>query len=359
MQIFALMQYASGHFIFWSKIMKQQIENIKQEFAQELQNATTVANFQELRVKYVGKSGVVTGLLRQIKDVAPQDRASVGNMINDLRKGVEVQLAETEEKFAQVELENKLKAEQIDISLLNGQQWGTRHPIDKVKDEIIDLFKGIGFEVCEGPELETDYYNFQALNLPLEHPSRDMQDTFYFNDNILLRTQTSAMQARLMEKKGPPIKMLCPGKVFRADSDASHSPVFHQIEGLVVDTDITLRDLKGTLEYVAQRLFDEQTQVRFRPSYFPFTEPSVEVDLTCCNCHGKGCSLCKGTGWIEVLGAGMVNPFVLENCGIDSNKYTGYAFGFGIERMAMIKYGIPDIRLFFENDIRFLKQFKK
>ena len=359
MQIFALMLIASGHFIFWRKIMKQQIENIKQQFTQELETAQTVAQLQELRVKYVGKSGVVTGLLRQIKDVAPSDRAMVGNMINDLRKSVEESLAETETEFAENELQNKLKAEQIDISLLNSQQWGTRHPIDKVKDEIIDLFKGIGFEVCEGPELETDYYNFQALNIPLEHPSRDMQDTFYINDNILLRTQTSAMQARLMEKKGPPIKMLCPGKVFRADSDASHSPVFHQIEGLVVDTDITLRDLKGTLEYVAQRLFDDQTQVRFRPSYFPFTEPSVEVDLTCCNCHGKGCSLCKGTGWIEVLGAGMVNPFVLENCGIDSKKYTGYAFGFGIERMAMIKYGIPDIRLFFENDLRFLKQFKK
>ncbi|MBQ2723644.1 MAG: phenylalanine--tRNA ligase subunit alpha, partial [Clostridia bacterium] len=202
--------------------MKQQIENIKQQFTQELETAQTVAQLQELRVKYVGKSGVVTGLLRQIKDVAPSDRAMVGNMINDLRKSVEESLAKTETEFAEIELQNKLKAEQIDISLLNSQQWGTRHPIDKVKDEIIDLFKGIGFEVCEGPELETDYYNFQALNIPLEHPSRDMQDTFYINDNILLRTQTSAMQARLMEKKGPPIKMLCPGKVFRADSDASH-----------------------------------------------------------------------------------------------------------------------------------------
>ena len=210
-----------------------------------------------------------------------------------------------------------------------------------------------------GPEIETDYYNFQALNIPYDHPARDMQDTFYISDGILLRTHTSPMQARLMEKKKPPIKMLCPGKVFRSDSDASHSPVFHQIEALVVDENVTLCDLKGTLEYLASKLFGKSTKVRFRPSFFPFTEPSVEVDLSCSNCGGKGCSLCKGTGWIEVLGAGMVNPFVLENCGIDSSKYNGYAFGIGLERIAMIKYGIPDIRLFYENDARFIKQFGK
>ena len=339
--------------------MKQRIEQLKLDFEKEIKNVESSAGLQDLRTKYVGKSGLVTGLLRGIKDVEPSERANVGNLINDLRKFVETLLDEALTNVAQKELALKLENEKQDISLLNCPSWGTRHPISKVKEEIIDMFVGLGFEICEGPEIETDYYNFQALNIPQDHPSRDMQDTFYITDNILLRTQTSAMQARLMEKKQPPIKMLCPGKVFRADSDASHSPVFHQIEGLVVDTNITLRDLKGTLEYVAKKLFDSSTEVRFRPSYFPFTEPSVEVDLTCCNCHGKGCSLCKGTGWIEVLGAGMVNPFVLENCNIDSKKYTGYAFGFGVERMAMIKYGIPDIRLFFENDKRFLEQFKK
>ncbi|HIW55770.1 MAG TPA: phenylalanine--tRNA ligase subunit alpha, partial [Firmicutes bacterium] len=227
-----------------------------------------------------------------------------------------------------------------------------------VADEIMDIFKGLGFEVLEGPEIETDYYCFEALNIPKNHPARDMQDTFYITDNILLRTHTSPNQVRVMEKKQPPIKMLCPGKVYRSDDDASHSPMFHQIEGLVVDKHITLCDLQGTLEAFAQALFDEKTKTRFRPSFFPFTEPSVEVDLTCSNCGGKGCKLCKGTGWIEVLGAGMVHPKVLENCGISSEKYTGYAFGMGLERIAMIKYGIPNIKLFFENDARFLKQFR-
>ena len=247
----------------------------------------------------------------------------------------------------------------MDVSLNTQQPWGALHPVTLVENEMMNLLVSMGFEVLSGPELETDYYNFQALNIPADHPARDMQDTFYITDNILLRTQTSAMQARLMEHKQPPIKMICPGKVFRSDSDASHSPVFHQIEGLVVDENITLCDLKGTLEYLASHFFGPDTKVRFRPSFFPFTEPSVEVDLTCSNCGGKGCSLCKGTGWIEVLGAGMVHPYVLENCGIDSKKYTGYAFGWGVERIAMIKYGIPDIRLFYENDQRFLKQFGK
>ncbi|MGN1066819.1 MAG: phenylalanine--tRNA ligase subunit alpha, partial [Candidatus Fimimonas sp.] len=237
--------------------------------------------------------------------------------------------------------------------------WGALHPVTLIVNRISELLIPMGFEVVSGPEIESDYYNFQAVNIPADHPARDMQDTFYITDSILLRTQTSPMQARLMERKKPPIKMICPGKVFRSDSDASHSPVFHQMEGLVVDENITLCDLKGILEYLAQNLFGKDTKVRFRPSYFPFTEPSVEVDLTCSNCGGKGCSLCKGTGWIEVLGAGMVNPVVLENCGIDSKKYTGYAFGWGLERVAMIKYGIPDIRLFYENDKRFLEQFGK
>ncbi|MBR2372475.1 MAG: phenylalanine--tRNA ligase subunit alpha, partial [Clostridia bacterium] len=238
------------------------------------------------------------------------------------------------------------------------EERGHLHPVNLVANEIMDIFKGLGFEVLEGPEIETDYYCFEALNIPKNHPARDAQDTFYIAEDIVLRTHTSPNQVRVMEKKQPPIKMLCPGKVYRSDDDASHSPMFHQIEGLVVDKNVTLCDLMGTLEAFAQALFNEKTKARFRPSFFPFTEPSVEVDLTCSSCGGKGCKLCKGTGWIEVLGAGMVNPKVLENCGIDSSKYTGYAFGMGLERIAMIKYGIPNIKLFFENDVRFLKQFR-
>ena len=263
-------------------------------------------------------------------------------------------------EIAEMELQHKLKSEKVDISLKSlDEPLGTLHPVTLITQQIQEMLIPLGFKVLEGPEIETDYYSFQALNIPKDHPARDMQDTFYITDSILLRPHTSPMQARFMENNQPPIKIVCPGKVFRSDSDASHSPVFHQIEGLVVDKHLTLCDLKGTLEYIAQNLFTKDTKVRFRPSYFPFTEPSVEVDLSCSNCGGKGCSLCKGTGWIEVLGAGMVNPFVLENCGIDSKQYTGYAFGIGIERIAMIKYGIPDIRLFYENDARFLRQFKK
>ena len=301
----------------------------------------------------------MTVLLKGIKDLSPEERPAFGAKVNELRNEMENAFGEKSTQLKQKEMSESLAKERIDISLCDMKPWGALHPVTLVEQEICDLMIAMGFEVLAGPEVETDYYNFQALNIPYDHPARDMQDTFYIADGILLRTQTSCMQARHMEKKKPPIKMVCPGKVFRSDSDASHSPVFHQIEGLVVDKKVTLRDLKGTLEYIASHLFGENTKVRFRPSFFPFTEPSVEVDLTCSKCGGKGCSLCKGTGWIEVLGAGMVNPQVLENCGIDSSKYSGYAFGMGLERIAMIKYGIPDIRLFFENDQRFLKQFGK
>ncbi len=324
-----------------------------------LQECSSQAQLQELKVKYLGKSGELTALLKGIKDLPAEERPSFGAKVNQLRNLLEDSFAEKARQIKQAELERSLQQDKIDVSLTSAQPWGALHPVTLVENIISNLLVSMGFEVLSGPEMETDYYNFQALNIPADHPARDMQDTFYITDSILLRTQTSAMQARLMEVKKSPIKMICPGKVFRSDSDASHSPVFHQIEGLVVDENITLCDLKGTLEYLASHLFGKDTQVRFRPSYFPFTEPSVEVDLTCSNCGGKGCSLCKGTGWIEVLGAGMVNPVVLENCGIDSNKYTGYAFGLGVERIAMIKYGIPDIRLFYENDQRFLKQFSK
>ncbi len=326
---------------------------------EELQKCTSLASLQDLKVRFLGKTGELTTLLKSIKDLPPEERPTFGAKVNELRNKLEQAFAQKHAQLKDEEMQRKLQSERVDVSLNTMQPWGALHPITLVENTICDMLIAMGFEVLAGPEIETDYYNFQALNIPDDHPARDMQDTFYITDSILLRTQTSPMQARHMENKKPPIKMICPGKVFRSDSDASHSPVFHQIEGLVVDENITLCDLKGTLEYLAANLFGPQTQVRFRPSYFPFTEPSVEVDLTCSNCGGKGCSLCKGTGWIEVLGAGMVNPVVLENCGIDSKKYTGYAFGLGVERIAMIKYGIPDIRLFYENDKRFLKQFGK
>ena len=335
------------------------IEEIKIAFESDLAACSTSTQLQDLKVKYMGKSGVLTSLLKGIKDLPADERPSFGAKVNELRNSFEAELNGKSVSIKAAEMQQRINSEKVDISLCEMQPWGALHPVTLAQNEICNLLIAMGFEVMSGPEIETDYYNFQALNIPYDHPARDMQDTFYLAENLLLRTQTSAMQARYMEKKKPPIKMVCPGKVFRSDNDASHSPVFHQIEGLVVDKNVTLRDLKGTLEYLASHLFGESTKVRFRPSFFPFTEPSVEVDLTCSNCGGKGCSLCKGTGWIEVLGAGMVNPFVLENCGIDSSVYNGYAFGMGIDRIAMIKYGIPDIRLLFENDVRFLKQFGK
>ncbi|MBQ2914557.1 MAG: phenylalanine--tRNA ligase subunit alpha [Clostridia bacterium] len=337
-----------------SKIMEMEVVCLS-----TLNECTSLQSLQELKVRFLGKTGELTGLLKSIKDLPPEERPTFGAKVNELRNKLESAFAEKQSQLKEQELQRRLRDEKVDVSLVNMQPWGALHPVTLVEKTISDLLIAMGFEVLAGPEIESDWYNFQALNIPADHPARDMQDTFYITDSILLRTQTSPMQARLMEKKQPPIKMICPGKVFRSDSDASHSPVFHQIEGLVVDENITLCDLKGTLEYLASNLFGPDTQVRFRPSYFPFTEPSVEVDLTCSNCGGKGCSLCKGTGWIEVLGAGMVNPVVLESCGIDSKKYTGYAFGLGVERIAMIKYGIPDIRLFYECDLRFLKQFGK
>ena len=335
------------------------IEEIKLAFDSEMSACKTLQQLQELKVKYLGKTGELTVLLKSIKDLPAEERPAFGAKVNVLRGELETRFAEAAEQLKQEDMQRRLQEEKVDISLTSSEPLGALHPVTLIENQISELLVAMGFEVLSGPEIETDYYNFQALNIPSDHPARDMQDTFYITDSILLRTHTSPMQARLMERKKPPIKMICVGKVFRSDSDSSHSPVFHQIEGLVVDKNITLCDLKGTLEYIASNLFGKDTKVRFRPSFFPFTEPSVEVDLTCSNCGGKGCSLCKGTGWIEVLGAGMVNPFVLENCGIDSKKYNGYAFGIGVERIAMIKYGIPDIRLFYENDQRFLKQFGK
>lgn len=340
--------------------MKENIAKLIENCKKEIGQSDTMAKLRDAKVKYLGKSGELTAILRGMKDIAPIDRPAVGVFVNEARNLLEAEFDKAEKILSKIELNQKLEKEFIDISLdkFDPAVLGGLHPITKIQNEVLDLFINLGFEVLEGPEIETDYYNFQALNIPSDHPARDMQDTFYITQNILLRTHTSPNQVRTMECKKPPIKMLCPGRVYRSDSDASHTPIFHQVEGLVVDEGITLSDLKGTLEYLAKNIFDKKTQVRLRPSYFPFTEPSVEVDLTCSNCGGKGCNVCKGTGWVEILGAGMVHPFVLENCGIDSRKYSAYAFGVGMERMAMIKYGIPDIRLCYENDIRFLKQFK-
>ncbi|MDE6676985.1 MAG: phenylalanine--tRNA ligase subunit alpha, partial [Clostridia bacterium] len=279
--------------------------------------------------------------------------------VNDLRVKLEEKFAQLEEKMKSKELEHKLKNERIDVTMPGKRKKeGVLHPVTRVKNELIDVFAGMGFEIYEGPEIESEYYNFTALNTPADHPARDMQDTFYVTDEFLLRTQTSAAQIRVMEKKKPPIKILSPGRVFRSDDDATHSPMFHQMEGLVVDKNITLCDLQGMLDEFARSVFSDSSKTRLRPSYFPFTEPSVEVDVSCASCGGKGCSLCKGTGWIEVLGAGMVNRRVLENCGVDPDEYSGFAFGMGVERIAMLKYGINNIKLLTENDVRFLEQFK-
>jgi len=340
--------------------MQEKFDLIKKNALEELSKITSSRELNDLRVKYIGKSGEITALLRGMKDIAPEKRAEFGKMVNDLREEVGGYFAETVKKLNELELKNRFKQESVDITIPGKKPvGGSLHPLNIVKNKILDAFCGMGFEVFEGPEIDTDYYCFQALNIPKDHPARDMQDTFYINENTLLRPHTSPGQVRTMENKKPPIKILSPGRVYRADDDASHSPMFHQIEGLVVDKGVSLCDLKGLLDEFVKIMFDEETKTRFRPSYFPFTEPSVEVDVTCCKCHGKGCSLCKGTGWIEILGAGVVNKKVLEMSGIDSNVYSGLAFGLGIERITMIKYGISDIRTLFENNVKFLQQFNR
>ena len=339
--------------------MEEKIAVILSNAKTEINDTKSLKDLTDIKVKYLGKSGAVTELLKGMKDVAKEDRPKAGKMVNDLRAEIENLLNEKEVVFKEIELQKTFEKEAVDISLPGvSKEVGTLHPITLVKNELIEAFTSMGFNVFEGPEIEEDYYNFQMLNIPPDHPARDMQDTFYINDNILLRTQTSAGQVRVMLDKKPPIKVLSPGKVYRSDDDASHSPIFHQMEGLVVDKGITLCDLKGTLDEFCKIMFGKDAKTRLRPSYFPFTEPSVEVDVSCSECHGKGCKLCKGTGGIEILGAGIVNKKVLEGCGIDSEVYSGYAFGMGIERIAILKYKIPDIRLFYENDLRFLKQFK-
>lgn len=338
--------------------MKEKMDKIKNEALALIEFATTTAELNDVRVKYLGKSGEISALMREMAGVPKEDRPMVGKLVNEVRFAVEEQLAKKTEYLAEVEKNARLKAEEIDITLsADEKHLGTLHPLTLVKNELIEIFAGMGFSVVEGPEIETDIFNFQLLNVPKDHPARDMQDTFYINDNMVLRTQTSAVQARVMTTEKPPIRIVCPGKVYRSDDDASHSPIFNQFEGLAVDKHITMGDLQGCLQTFAEKMFSKDTKVRLRPSYFPFTEPSVEVDVTCTMCHGKGCRICKGTGWVEILGAGVVNPVVLDMCGIDSKEYSGFAFGFGIDRIAMIKYGIPNIKMLYENDVRFLKQF--
>ncbi len=332
---------------------------IAKEAIEEAEKAESSRALYEVKMKYLGRGGTVTSLLKNMREVPPEERPAFGKAVNFLRDTLEAHFASLEEKLKEKETLQKLAEERIDVTLPGKKRdMGAIHPVTRVKNELVDLFMGLGFEVFDGPEIESEYYNFTALNTPADHPARDMQDTFYITNEFLLRTQTSAGQIRVMESKKPPIKIVSPGRTFRSDDDATHSPMFHQMEGLVVDKGITLCDLYGTLEEFARTMFSPSVKTRLRPSYFPFTEPSVEVDISCFACGGKGCSLCKGTGWIEVLGAGMVNRRVLENCGIDPDEYTGFAFGIGLERIAMLKYGVNNIKLFTENDVRFLKQFR-
>ena len=333
--------------------------DLLREATEEAEAAEDSRALYEVKMKFLGRAGKVTALLKSMKEIAAEARPAFGKKVNALREALEEKFAALEEKLKKKELEKKLAGEEVDVTMPGRRHVaGALHPVTRVKDQLIDLFAGMGFEVFEGPEIESEYYNFTALNTPADHPARDMQDTFYLTGEFLLRTQTSAGQIRVMEQKKPPIKILSPGRVFRSDDDATHSPMFHQMEGLVVDKGITLCDLQGMLDEFAKKMFSETSKTRLRPSYFPFTEPSVEVDVSCAACGGKGCSLCKGTGWIEVLGAGMVNRRVLENCGVDPDVYSGFAFGMGIERIAMLKYGLGNIKLLTENDTRFLEQFK-
>ena len=336
--------------------MKEKIEALRVEIQTAMDNTQTSRALYELKMKFQAELKVVMSGMR---DLSKEERPAFGKLVNEFKQAMEEGFEARAIVVKQKEMEAKYASERIDITMPGKTvNKGALHPITLVKNELIDIFAGMGFKVFEGPEIETDYYNFTALNTPQDHPARDMQDTFYIAENLLLRTQTSAGQIRVMEKGKPPIKILSPGRVFRSDDDATHSPMFHQMEGLVVDKGITLCDLQGMLGEFAKRMFTSSTKVRLRPSYFPFTEPSVEVDLSCSECGGKGCRLCKGTGWIEVLGAGMVNRHVLENCGVDPDEYTGFAFGMGIERIAMLKYGINNIKTLFENDTRFLEQFE-
>lgn len=339
--------------------MKEKLQSIQEEAVRLIQAADAPEKLNDVKIRFLGKKGELTAVLKGMKDVAPEDRPKVGQLVNETREAIEQLLEETKTKMERALREEQLKSEVIDVTLPSKKNMvGHRHPNTIALEEVEHIFIGMGYEVVEGPEVEYDEYNFEKLNIPADHPAKDEQDTFYINKDIVLRTQTSPVQARVMEKGELPIRMIAPGRVFRSDEvDATHSPSFHQIEGLVIDKNISFADLKGTLEVFAKELFGPETKTKFRPHHFPFTEPSAEVDVTCFKCGGKGCRFCKGSGWIEILGCGMVHPHVLEMCGIDPEEYNGFAFGVGLERIALLKYEIDDMRLLYENDIRFLKQF--
>lgn len=339
--------------------MKDQLDTIQKEFEARLAAVSGLAGLDELKVAYLGKKGALTALLKGMGQLSPEERPAAGQLVNQVRAYIEQSLAGKAEELKAAALRLKLEQEAVDVTMPGKtRKTGSLHPIQQISDEMKDLFIGMGYEIADGPEIEFDYYNFEALNLPEGHPARDTQDTFYITDKMLLRTQTSSVQVRVMEQQKPPIRIICPGKVYRADNvDATHSPIFHQIEGLVVDRGVTMGDLKGTLEVYAKHMFGPETKIRLRPHHFPFTEPSAEVDVSCWTCGGKGCRMCKGEGWIEVLGCGMVHPEVLRRCGIDPEVYSGFAFGIGVERTATARFGVTDMRQFFEGDARFLAQF--
>ena len=339
--------------------MIEKLKDIKTKALAEIESVSDGKMLNDVKVKYLGKQGELTFILRGMREVSPEDRPKVGALVNEVRGAIEENLSIKEKKFNDEKLAAALASEKIDISEPSKFiPRGAIHAIPMITDRLIDICVDMGFTVVDGPEVETDYYNFEAMNIPKNHPSRDMQDSFYVTENILLRTQTSAVQSRELETRKPPFKIISPGKTYRNDSDSTHSPVFHQCEGLVIDENVSMADLKIMLSEMMKRLYGEGTKVRFRPSFFPFTEPSIEVDVSCPNCHGDGCKTCKGTGFLEILGAGVVNPKVLEIAGIDSKKYTGFAFGMGIERTSMVLNSIPDLRTMYKNDIRFLKQLR-
>jgi phenylalanyl-tRNA synthetase alpha chain len=337
--------------------MKAQLEVWQHEVEVALQSVDEAKSLDQLRVKYLGKKGLITQALREVGRLAPAERPLLGKMVNEAKDAIEGLIAARLAEVQSQHLQKDLHTQAIDVTLPGRlPPRGHKHPLTQVLEEVEDIFHGLGFSVAEGPEVELDYYNFEALNIPRDHPARDMQDTFYVSDEVVLRTHTSPVQIRVMEKQRPPIRIICPGKVYRCDADVRHSPMFHQIEGLMVDRQISLGDLKGVLEVFIQQFFGRSVKMRLRPSYFPFTEPSAEVDIQCIKCLGRGCQLC-GSGWLEILGSGMVNPALYSFVGYDPEAYTGFAFGMGAERLAMLKYGIDDIRLFYENDLRFLQHF--
>ncbi len=339
------------------EIMEEELLKIKQDIVESIEKIENKKDLNELKVAFLGKAGKLTAVLKGMRDVPSEDRPRIGVMVNEVRALVEEKIAKKEEELNQQELAEKLSSEKVDITMPSvGTKKGALHPVTSMTDRLVDICVNLGFSVVEGPEIESDYYNFEAVNTPKSHPARDMQDSFYFSDNILLRTQTTAVQARAMEAIKPPFKIVVPGKTYRNDSDATHSPMFNQLEGLVIDENVSMADLKIMLSVMMKRLFGQDTLIRFRPSYFPFTEPSIEVDVSCPQCHGQGCKLCKNSGYLELLGAGVVNPKVLDFNGIDSKKYKGFAFGFGIDRASMLFTGNTDMRSLFKNDIRFLKQ---